>query len=313
MNGEWNEIRVVVPVAAIEAVSSILYGMDVKGLSIEDPNDILTRESGPLTWDFADINIFREGKDAATIIAYFPDTENIDRHIGHIREKIEELRNFGISVDNYRIESREVREEDWANSWKKYYKPMKIGERVVIKPVWEDYEAKDGEVIVEMDPGMAFGTGTHETTKMCIEILQKYVKEGDTVFDIGTGSGILAITAAKLGAGKVIAGDLDPVAVDSAKINRDFNHITNMDVRLGNMTEITEGSADIVIANIIADVIVLILDDIEKILKPGGIFIGSGIIMSMQHKVINKMVEKGLQVLEIRNENDWRAVVAKRM
>lgn len=313
MNGEWNEIKVVVPVEAIEPVSSILYGMDVKGLSIEDPNDILTRESGPLTWDFADINIFKEGKDAATITAYFPDTENLERHVEHINEKIEELKSFGISIDKYRVESKEVREEDWANSWKKYYKPMLIGEKVVIKPIWEEYTPNNNEVVVEMDPGMAFGTGTHETTKMCIEIIQKYMKKGDRVFDIGTGSGILGITAAKLGAREVIAGDLDPVAVDSAKKNRDFNKLSNMDVRLGNMAEVVESKADFVIANIIADVICIILDDVESILEVGGTFVGSGIINHMQQKVLDKMAEKGLEVIEIKNENDWRAIVARRV
>ena len=311
MNGEWNEIKIVIPVEAIEAASSILYGMNVKGLSIEDPNDILMRESGPLTWDFADINIFKEGKDAATVTAYFPDTDNIEEHIEYIRAKIEELKTFGINIENYRVESKEVREEDWANSWKKYYKPMKIGERVVIKPIWEDYKVKNDEVVVEMDPGMAFGTGTHETTKMCIEIIQQYMKVGDRVFDIGTGSGILGITAAKLGAKEVIAGDLDPVAVDSAKINRDFNNLTNMDVKLGNMAEVVEGKANFVIANIIADVIILILEDIEKILEPGGIFVGSGIINHMQQKVLDKMAEKSMEIIEIKNENDWRAIVCK--
>ena len=163
MNGEWNEVRIVVPLEAIEPVTGILYGMDVKGISLEDPNDLLSREAGPLSWDFADMNIFPEGKDAAVIMAYFPDTENIENQVKHIREKIEELETFGIRNKPFQVEYKAVHEEDWATSWKKYYKPLRIGERIIIKPTWEEYKSEPGDLIVEMDPGMAFGTGTHET------------------------------------------------------------------------------------------------------------------------------------------------------
>lgn len=313
MNGQWNEIKIIIPVGAIEPVSSILYGMNVKGLSIEDPNDVTSRKSGPLTWDFVDMNIFSEGPDKAVIKAYFPDTDNILKNVETIKEKIEELKSYGLEMDPYKIEYKEVHEDDWANSWKKYYKPTKIGEHVVIKPMWEEYEKSDDEVIVEMDPGMAFGTGTHETTKMCIEAIQEYMKKGDTVFDIGTGSGILGITSAKLGAKNVIAGDLDPVAVDAARLNAKLNNLTNMEVKLGDMATVTEGKADVVIANIIADVIVIILNDINDILKVGGYFIGSGIINHMQDKVLDKIKEMGLELVEIKNDSDWRAIIAKRV
>ncbi len=313
MNGEWNEVRIVVPLEAIEPVTGILYGMDVKGISLEDPNDLLSREAGPLSWDFADMNIFPEGKDAAVIMAYFPDTENIENQVKHIREKIEELETFGIRNKPFQVEYKAVHEEDWATSWKKYYKPLRIGERIIIKPTWEEYKSEPGDLIVEMDPGMAFGTGTHETTKMCIEILQDYIKGGELVYDVGTGSGILGITAAKLGARKVLAIDLDPVAVDSAKINAGFNNLDNIEIKQGNLLDEAgeDVKADLIVANIIADVIMSMAGDIRRLLKPGGIFIGSGIIHLREAEVVAKLQENGFEVLEVRNENDWRAVVAK--
>lgn len=313
MNGEWNEVRIVIPLDAIEAVSGILYSMDVKGIALEDPTDLLTRQAGPLTWDFADMNIFTEGKDAAVITAYFPDTENIVEQVNFIESKIRELKQYGIESEPHRIEYKAVHEEDWATSWKKYYKPLRIGQRIIIKPTWEDYPKAAGDLIVEMDPGMAFGTGTHETTKMCIEILQDYLKGGELVYDVGTGSGILGITAAKLGAREVLAIDLDPVAVDSAKINVGYNHLDNIEVRLGNLLEEagTDVKADLIVANIIADVIMFMAEDIKKILRPGGIFIGSGIIHLKEAEVVAKLTETGFEVLEVRNENDWRAIVAR--
>ena len=313
MNGEWNEVRIVVPLDAMEAVSGILYSMDVKGIAIEDPTDLLNREAGPLSWDFADVNIFSEGKDAAVITAYFPDTENIVKQVNFIKAKIEELKQYGIENEPHRVDYKAVHEEDWATSWKKYYKPLRIGERIIIKPTWEDYPGVAGDLIVEMDPGMAFGTGTHETTKMCIEILQDHIKGGELVYDVGTGSGILGITAAKLGAREVLAIDLDPVAVDSAKINVGYNHLDNIEVRLGNLLDEarTDVKADLIVANIIADVIMSMAGDIKEILRPGGIFIGSGIIHLKEAEVVAKLKETGFEILEVRNENDWRAIVAR--
>lgn len=311
MNGEWNEIRIVVPLEAIEAVTGILYGMNVKGISLEDPTDLLTREAGPLSWDFADINLFPEGEKAAVLTAYFPDTENMEEHMSFLRERIVGLKEFGINSEPFRVEGKKVFEEDWANSWKKYYKPIRIGSRIVIKPTWEDYNAAPEDLVVEMDPGMAFGTGTHETTKLCIEILQDYVKGGETVFDVGTGSGILAITAAKLGAKEVLAIDLDPVAVDSANINVRLNQMNQVTVKEGNLLDETGDKADVVIANIIADVIIFLAKDLDRVLKPGGLFIGSGIIHLREQDVLDQLNASGFEVLEVRNENDWRAVVAR--
>ncbi len=311
MNGEWNEVRIVVPVEAVEPVAGILYGLDVKGISILDPTDMLSRESGPLTWDFADINIFPEGAENAVLTAYFPDTARIEETILRIRDKIQELKEFGIPNEPFRVEHQLVHEEDWANSWKKYYKTMKVGDRIVIKPLWEEYHARPGELVVEMDPGMAFGTGTHETTRLCVELLQEYIKGGETVIDVGTGSGILAITAARLGAEKVLAIDLDPVAVASARINVGYNDLRQITVKEGNLLDEAERGADVIIANIIADVIIGMAPDLKRLMKPGGIFIGSGIISFREEAVQEALEASGFTVLALRDENDWRAIAAR--
>ena len=311
MNGEWNEIKIIVPKDLQEPVASILYGMDVKGISIEDPDDLQKSQKSPITWDFADVNLFTAGEDSAVIKAYFPDTDNILEQISHIRAKIEELSSFGLAVGNYSLDYIKVNEEDWATSWKKYYKPMRIGRRIIIKPTWEDYQASAGDIIVEMDPGMAFGTGTHETTRMCVEALETYMQGGEAVVDVGTGSGILGITAAKLGAREVLAVDLDPVAVDSARINLAYNHLSNMTVKQGNLLDVVSEPADVVIANIIADVIIILLGDIKRILLPGGLFIASGIIDLRLEDVLAALEKAGVEVLEVKRKNDWCCTVAR--
>lgn len=310
MNGKWIEVKVVTTSEAVEPVSGIFYGLDVKGVAIEDPRDILEREQGPLSWDFADINIFEYGKDAAVVKGYFNLEENIKEIEKYVNEKIDELKEMNINVGQGKIFIKEVKEEDWANNWKKYYKPTKIGEKIVIKPIWEEYKSQNDEIIVEMDPGMAFGTGTHETTRMCIEALEKYVTKDTTVYDIGTGSGILAITAAKLGAGKVVGVDLDPVAVDSAKSNVGFNNLSNIDILHGNLMEVVEGKAEIVVANIIAEVIIFLSDEVKKFLKPDGYFISSGIIKDRKDDVVKKLTSIGFNIIEVNTLGEWVCITS---
>jgi ribosomal protein L11 methyltransferase len=310
MQGKWIEVKIVTTSEAVEPVSGIYYGLDVKGVAIEDPRDILEREQGPLSWDFADINIFEYGKDAAVVKGYFSEEDNIEEVQQYIEGKLSELKDMGIDVGEGKVVIKPVFEEDWANNWKKYYKPTKIGEKIVIKPIWEEYEVHNEEIIVEMDPGMAFGTGTHETTRMCIEALEKYVTPDSTVFDIGTGSGILAITAAKLGAKSVVGVDLDPVAVDSANSNVGFNKLDNIEILHGNLMEVVEGKANIVVANIIAEVIIFLADDVKNFIEANGYFITSGIIKDRREDVKNKLISSGFKIVEDNTLGEWCCIVA---
>lgn len=310
MDKEWIEVTIITSSEAVEAVSGILYNTGVKGVSIEDPEDIEFKKKNPGDWDYFDETLLPV-RDCAIVKGYYKQDEDFDEYIVYIKESINNLHQFGIDKGQGLVTVAKVNEEDWENNWKKYYKPTKIGEKIIVKPIWESYETKDDEIIVELDPGMAFGTGTHETTRMCIKALEKHVKAESTVFDIGTGSGILAITAAKLGAKQVIGVDLDPVAVKSAEENVKFNDIDNIKIMYGNLMEVVDGKADIVIANIIADVIIFLTEEVKKFIVPGGLFISSGIIRERKDDVVKKLEECGFTVEEVNIDGEWVCIVAK--
>ena len=311
MDGTWIEVRVITKSEALEPVSGIFYSLDCKGVAIEDPEDILGREQGPLTWDFADINVLEHKGKVAVVKAYFAEEDNIEEILGYVNEKLVELKEMGIDLGEAKVEHEKMYEEDWANTWKQYYKPSKVGEKIVVKPIWEEYEQKEGELVVNLDPGMAFGTGTHETTRMCIQALEKYVKEESTVFDVGCGSGILAIAAAKLGAKLAVGVDLDPVAVESSIENVGYNNLNNIEILHGNLVEVIDGKADIVVANILAEIICILTDDVKRVMKDGGVFITSGIIHDRVDMVCEKLEATGFEVVEKNRDGEWNCIVAK--
>ena len=311
MDGTWIEVRVITKSEALEPISGIFYSLDCKGVAIEDPEDILGREQGPLTWDCADINVLEHKGKVAFVKAYFAEEDNIEDVLQYVNERLTELKEMGLDLGEAKVEHEKMHEEDWANTWKQYYKPSKVGEKIVVKPIWEEYEAKDGELVVDLDPGMAFGTGTHETTRMCIQALERYVKEESTVFDVGCGSGILAIAAAKLGAKLAVGVDLDPVAVESSIENVGYNNLNNIEILHGNLVEVIDGKADIVVANILAEIICILTDDVKRVLKDGGIFITSGIIHDRVDMVCEKLEATGFEVIEKNRDGEWNCIVAK--
>lgn len=311
MEGTWIEVRVFTKSEALEPISGIFYSLDCTGVAIEDPEDILGREQGPLTWDFADINVLEHKGRCAVVKAYFTEEDNIDEILEFVKEKVKEIKDMGIDIGEGKVEAEKMHEQDWANNWKKYYKPTRVGEKIVIKPIWEDYEEKDGDLVVQLDPGMAFGTGEHETTRMCIKALEKYTKKESTVFDVGCGSGILAIAAAKLGAKKAVGVDLYWVAVEFAKENVGFNDVDNIEILEGNLLDVIDGKADIVVANIIAEVICILTPDVSKALREGGYFITSGIIHERVDMVKEKLNECGFEVVEANKDGEWNCIVAK--
>ncbi|MCI9069773.1 50S ribosomal protein L11 methyltransferase [Clostridium sp.] len=311
MDGTWIEVRVITKSEALEPISGIFYSLDCKGVAIEDPEDILGREQGPLTWDFADINVLEHKGKVAVVKAYFAEEDNIQDVLAYVNERLEELKEMGLDLGEAKVEHEKMHEEDWANTWKQYYKPSKVGEKIVVKPIWEEYEAKENELVVDLDPGMAFGTGTHETTRMCIQALERYVKEESTVFDVGCGSGILAIAAAKLGAKLAVGVDLDPVAVESSIENVGYNNLSNIEILHGNLVEVIDGKADIVVANILAEIICILTDDVKRVLKDGGIFITSGIIHDRVDMVCEKLEATGFEVIEKNRDGEWNCIVAK--
>ncbi len=311
---KWIETKIITTPMAVDAISEILFQLGAKGISVIDPNDMENfKEEFPF-WDYIDERAEISKKDEAIISVYFPKKEvNYEEKIAKLKNRMEELPSFGLEIGRAEISSSEMEQEDWEEGWKQYFKTFHATEKMVIHPIWEEYVAKDGEVVIDMDPGMAFGTGEHETTAMCIQLLEETLREKDDVLDIGCGSGILSIAGKKLGAAKVEAIDLDPVAVRVAKENIAYNRLSDeIIVKEGNLTEKVSGTYDIVVANIMADVILILLDTVSDYMKKDGIFIASGIINEKMEEILRAMEQRGFSVVKTLRKGEWNALVAKR-
>ena len=309
---KWIEVQISTTTEAVEALSYHLLEMGVGGVVIDDPKDILNQNKDEQEWDYVDEELItRNDVDEVIVKVYLTDLNKYQEQLLQIQEIIEAQKQF-FNVGKGNITTAEVFEEDWANAWKKYYKPTKVSGSIVIKPTWEEYIPKQDELIIELDPGMAFGTGTHETTRMCIELLEEYVNQGDDILDIGCGTGILGIAAAKLGARQVVGVDLDPVAVKVAEDNVQLNKVSDkMVLRHGNLLEVVTEPGDVIVANIIADVIIYLASIIKNVLKKEGIFICSGIIKSRQQDVEKALVEHGFELVNTLEMKEWIAIAAK--
>ena len=307
----WVEVQIKTSSEFEEIVTNIMYDLGVTGLAIEDPRDILEFERTEGDWDYIDPDLLDLDSDNIIIKAYFPEGEDLIDKIEQVRDNIERnpMEKYGHSFGEVTI--LEVYEKDWAEAWKKYYKPLKVGEKIVIKPTWEEYEKNDDDIIIELDPGMAFGTGTHETTILCIRALEKYVKKGDVVYDIGCGSGILSIVAAKLGAKKVIGVDLDNVCVKVSNENIKLNEVDSIvNIKKGNLLDVIERKANIIVSNIIAEVIVDMVPSLKDYLHNDGIFIASGIILEKVKMVEDMLIKQGFKILEINQIEEWASIVS---
>lgn len=310
---KWIEVTIKTTTEAVEAITNILDDLRTGGVMIEDPKDFFFQKKNELDWDYVEEEVFnKRNSDGVLIKTYISEERNVMELVETIKQKVSALTGFGIDIGEGSVSLGQVNEEDWANEWKKYYKPTKIGEKLVVKPTWEDYEVQDGDLVIELDPGMAFGTGTHETTTMCMRELEKYVTEDSKVFDIGCGSGILAIAAAKLGAKDVIAVDLDEVAVKVAAENVAHNHVQDsVQVLHGNLIDVVSDKADIVVANIIADIIKILARDVHSCMKEDAVFISSGIIHAKVDEVKESLIENGFEIIEVKTLGEWNAIVAK--
>lgn len=309
----WTEVTIKTTTEAVEAISNILMEERCGGVMIEDPKDFLFQKKNELDWDYVEEEVFnKSGQDGVLIKTYIPEERNVLELIETVKARIALLPSFGLDIGEGSVSLSNVNESDWANEWKKYYKPTKVGKKIVVKPSWEEYEKQEGDLIIELDPGMAFGTGTHETTSMCIRELENYVDETKTVFDIGCGSGILAIAAAQLGAKEVVAGDLDEVAVKVSKENCEINNVSDkVVVKHGSLFEVVDSKADVIVANIIADIIKILAKDVSKFLKEDGVFISSGIILAKIDEVCQALEENGFEIVKVERLGEWSAIVSK--
>lgn len=310
---KWSEVAVHTTNEATEAVANILHEAGASGVVIEDsfePN----REHEDRFGEIYALNPEDYPTDGVLVKAYLPTNSFIKETVQEISESIDKLTEFDLDTGKKSITTTEVDEEDWATAWKKYYHPVKISGRFTIVPTWETYvPVETDELIIELDPGMAFGTGTHPTTVMCLQALEKYVKPGEHVIDVGTGSGVLSIGAALLDAGKIVALDLDEIAVRSAKENIALNHCENkIEVSHGNLLDSVKEPADLIVANILAEVIVTFSQDAHNLLKEDGLFIVSGIISAKRDLVKDDLTQKGFEIVESVVMEDWVALIARK-
>jgi ribosomal protein L11 methyltransferase len=286
---------------ATDLVADIFYTLDVKGVILDDP------EMDP-GQDWGEDAIHPPNRPAVT--GYFADTQRTADKCQALEAGLRRLENTTDIIT--RVEYTRIDEQDWAEAWKAYFWPEKITDSIVVKPSWREYTARPNDIILEIDPGMAFGTGTHPTTALCIQMIQDHLTPGDAFLDVGTGSGILMIAADKLGAKTVCGVDNDEVAVSVAEQNLLTNHIHHFNLLTGNLVETVSRTFDVVTANILAEVILDLLTHVAAVLEDNGVFICSGIIMAKKDAVLTGLKKKGFKVIQVLEKDGWVAVAARK-
>lgn len=310
---KWLEVSIYTSDFGTEIVSNALSDIGFLSVLIENKKDLKKYlEENKKSWDLIDEDLLNEKDDKINVKVYV--NEDDIKKINEIKDmasllKAKDINNELGSLD---ITYSKLENEDWANNWKKYFKPFEVGENIVVKPTWEEYENKDDKLLLEIDPGASFGTGSHETTKLCMLALEKYVNKGDTVVDVGCGSGILSVLAAKLNSKKVIAIDIDEMAVGVCRKSVDINDVSNkVEVFKGDLAEKIDLKANIIVANIFAHIIKRLIPDTKRLLKKDGIFISSGIIDDTINIVLDAYNANGFEILEKNKMGDWWSVVGK--
>lgn len=295
---------------AVEAISDIFYELGSGGVVIEDP-ELVKAMAGSGQWDAYELPEDIFNRSLTLVKGYLPVDDRLPGKLEELRAEVAEVMSR-LDQPLPEIIISSLNEEDWANSWKAYFKPVKIGERVVVCPSWECYVASDKDIVLNLDPGMAFGTGTHATTAMCVRFLEQFVKKDDKVLDVGTGTGILAMTAARLGASQVKAFDYDPAAVKVAAENIKKNNLDDkIQVQVNDLLTGINERADLIVANIIADIIIKLFPQAKTNLKEGGIFITSGIISERRDDVVQTGLNLGFELVEEAFQEDWVVLVWK--
>ncbi|MCU9613930.1 50S ribosomal protein L11 methyltransferase [Caldibacillus lycopersici] len=311
---KWSEISIHTTNEAVEPISNILYEAGASGVVIEDSFELLKERENRFGEIFQlDPDDFPE--EGVIIKAYLPINSFLGETVEEIKDAINNLILFNIDIGLNKVTISEVNEEEWATAWKKYYNPVKISKKFTIVPTWENYQpVQSDELIIELDPGMAFGTGTHPTTVMSIQALESTVKPGDTIIDVGTGSGVLSIAAALLQAENVIALDLDEVAVHSARVNIKLNKVQQtVSVMQNNLLDGIQVEADVIVANLLAEIIIRFPEQAYALLKEKGYFITSGIINQKRKDVEDALISAGFTIIETLVMEDWVTMVAQKI
>ena len=316
---EWTEVNIFTATAGIELLCSKLTDIGIKGFAIQDAedfNEFLENKNGQ--WDYIDEDLMGLSNCETRITVYLPSNSQGVDMLASIRAMLAEVKAADTAGEYGRLEAElsSIREEDWANNWKQYFKPLKVGEKLVIKPSWEEYTGEDDRIILEIDPASSFGTGQHHTTRLCLELLEKSLKKGDKLLDMGCGSGILSIGAMLLGAESAVAVDIEQNAAETAAENAVKNNIDLSVYRTyyGNIltdeklaAEI-DGKYDIITANIVADVLIAMKDYFVRYLRDGGTLIVSGIIEERMDEVVDALLSVGFSSPEANVKEGWAAV-----
>ena len=312
---DWVEITVHTTTEGADIVSEQLMQEGATGTMVEDRADIPDPSKPNGYWEMIDEKLIDSMPEDVLVHAWFEPDERFADRMGALSTRMAELRALALGFDlgTLEIGTQNVRDEDWSEVWKKFYKPFRAGKSLIVKPTWEPYEPQTGDRIIEIDPGMAFGSGTHETTGMCLELLEEALHGGETVIDVGTGSGILAIGAAMLGAKEVLAIDIDPTAVKVAKENVAHNGLEDRITTIeGNLLDKTDMVCDLCVANIIADVICFFAQPLTNHIVSGGHFICSGIIKEREQDVTDALLAAGYEILKISRKGEWVAMLSRR-
>ncbi|MEG0839667.1 MAG: 50S ribosomal protein L11 methyltransferase [Hydrogenoanaerobacterium sp.] len=303
---DWNDVTVRVPTQSLDDASAIAQMAVPYGIYIEDYSDLLTEAPKIAHIDLIDEELLAKNRTHALIHLYISPDENPKEAVSFLTERLSAVSvPFDISVNT-------VREKDWATAWKKYYHPIKVGHRLVVCPSWEEYRKKDDEIILTLDPGMAFGTGTHETTRLCMQLLEDYTTSQTRLLDMGCGSGILSVAALLLGAKTAVGVDIDQTAVRVACENAALNGVESAcSFVCGDLTEKISGTYNVICANIVADVIIRLSPVIPRFLEHDGVFIASGIIAPRADEVVTALENIGLSITQRKEQGGWVALACR--
>lgn len=310
---KWTEVQIQTSNEALDAVSNILIEAGSQGVAIEDIQDFLNSPDDGFgeIWALDEADFSQEG---VIIKGYFPNTLFLPELLPNIKHRINELEAFGLTIAPNIVKVDEVVEENWATAWKKYYHPLQVTRFLTVVPSWEEYELKHAdERVIRLDPGLAFGTGTHPTTMLSLQALETYIRGNETILDVGTGSGVLSIASKALGAKHVHAYDLDDVAVKSAMDNIKLNdYAKDVTVEANDLLKGVTIKADIVVANILSEIIVPLIPEAYDVLKPGGLFLTSGIIEDKKELIISEQKKQGFIIIQVQQMKDWCSIVAQK-
>lgn len=305
MAENWTEIKIQVPAAQADLAGDIANMVVPYGIYMEDYSHLEEEAMEIAHIDLIDEELLQKDRDHAVVHVYISPEENPAEAVSYLEERYNAL---GI---DHTITLDSCVKEDWINNWKKYFKPIPVGERLLVRPIWEDEYDAGGRAVLHLEPGLAFGTGTHETTRLCMELLEKYVKPGDEMLDMGCGSGILSVAGLLLGAGRAVGVDIDPLAVKTAVANAEVNGVADRFTGIcGNLAEKVSGTFDIVAANIVADVVILLTKDAPRFMKPDTVYILSGIIDTREGDVLACLADR-FELIDRREEKGWVALAAK--